>query len=129
MIEVTLPWPSPKLNPNAARRLHWGKRARAAKSYKRDCGWVCAAARVRPVTFARAAVAITFFPPDAQRRDLDNMLASIKAGLDAVSTAMGLDDSLFDLTLSRGAPRPGGAVLLRITDAAAPPPSFEASTS
>lgn len=121
MIEVTLPWPSPKLNPNTARRLHWGKRASLAKRYKRDCGWACVAAGVRPAGFAHAKVAVTFHPPDAQRRDLDNMLAAIKAGLDAVSAALRIDDSLFDLSLSRGAPRPGGAVVLRIV--AAEPPS------
>lgn len=120
MIEIELPWPSPKLNPNAARRLHWGKRAAVAKRYKRDCGWACKAAGVRPAGFARAAVAVTFHPPDRQRRDLDNMLASIKAGLDAVSAAVGIDDSLFDLSLSRGTPRTGGAVVVRIVEAPAP---------
>lgn len=119
MIEVTLPWPSPKLNPNKARRLHWGKRASTAKRYKQDCGWACKAAGLRPVAFTHAAVTITFHPPDAQRRDIDNMLAAIKAGLDAVSAAVGIDDSLFDLNLTRGKPVVGGAVVVRIAPALA----------
>lgn len=117
MIEVTLPWTPPKLNPNNAKGLHWGTRAKAAKRYKRDCGWSCVAAGVRPAGFTRAAVAITFHAPDAQRRDLDNMLAAIKAGLDAISAALRIDDSHFDLSLSRGEPRAGGAVVVRIVDA------------
>lgn len=117
MIEITLPWPPSKLNPNAARRLHWGKRAGAAKRYRRDCGWACVAAGVRVIAADRATVAITFRPPDRQRRDLDNMLAAIKPGLDAVSTAVGIDDSLFDLTLARGEPVAGGAVIVRVTPA------------
>lgn len=119
MIEVTLPWPPTALNPNTARRLHWSKRAKAAKRYKKDCGWICQAARLRPVAFSEAAVAITFHPPDAQRRDLDNMLAAIKAGLDAISIAIDVDDSLFALSISRGSPIAGGAVVVRISDAAA----------
>lgn len=113
-IEVTLPWPSPKLNPNQARRLHWGKRASHAKRYRTDCGWACKAAGLRPASFARAAVSVTFCPPDAQRRDIDNMLAAIKSGLDAVSAAVGIDDSLFELSLARGKPTAGGAVIVRI---------------
>ena len=122
MIEVTLPWPPPRLNPNA--RTHWGKRARAAKRYKLDCGWACRAAGVRPLAVARAAVAVTFHPPDKQRRDLDNMLAAIKAGLDAISAAIGVDDSLFELAVARGEPRTGGEVVVRVTEAAAPAPTI-----
>ncbi len=124
MITITLPWPSPKLNPNA--RIHWGKRAKASKRYKLDCGWACKAAGVRPLAIKRAAVAVTFHPPDKQRRDLDNMVASIKAGLDAVSAAVGVDDSRFELILARGEPRPGGAVIVHICDASASIPSTEA---
>lgn len=125
MMQVTLPWPSPKLNPNQARGQHWGKRAKLSKRYKTDCGWACKAAGLRPLSAARAAVSITFHPPDATRRDLDNMLAAIKSGLDAVSAAVAVDDSLFELTLARGAPVAGGAVVITIMAAAAadqPPP-------
>lgn len=115
MITITLPWPPPKLNPNA--RVHWSKRAKATKRYKLDSGWACKAAGARPLPITRAAIAVTFHPPDAQRRDLDNMLAAIKAGLDAVSAAIGVDDSHFHLTLSRGAPRAGGEVIVHVTDA------------
>jgi crossover junction endodeoxyribonuclease RusA len=119
MIEVTLPWPPAKLNPNRSKGLHWGKRASTAKRYKRDCGWACVAAGLRPVAFTHAAVSVTFCPPDPQRRDLDNMLASIKAGLDAISAAVAIDDSLFELSLARGAPVAGGAVIVRIAPASA----------
>ena len=45
---------------------------------------------------------ITFHPPDNRRRDLDNMLASIKSGLDGISDALGVDDSTWTLTIRRG---------------------------
>ncbi|MBW6524438.1 hypothetical protein KZ810_13095 [Sphingomonas sp. RHCKR47] len=118
MMQVTLPWPSPKLNPNRSRGQHWGKRAKLSKRYKIDCGWACKAAGLRPLAAARAAVSITFHPPDANRRDLDNMLAAIKSGLDAVSVAVAVDDGLSELTLARGAPVSGGAVVVTIAAAA-----------
>jgi crossover junction endodeoxyribonuclease RusA len=55
----------------------------------------------RPLS-ARLAVVLTVFPPDARRRDLDNLL---KATLDAL-TAAGIwaDDALIDdLRIQRGA--------------------------
>lgn len=60
---------------------------------------------------------ICFHPPDKRRRDLDNMLASIKSGLDGISDAIGVDDSQWSLSLSRGEPVPGGAVAIEITTA------------
>jgi crossover junction endodeoxyribonuclease RusA len=67
---------------------------------------------------------LTFHPPDKRKRDLDNMLASVKSGLDGVSDAMGVDDSRWSLTLRRGEPTPGGAVVIEVKlagDAAAIP--------
>jgi crossover junction endodeoxyribonuclease RusA len=114
-LTITLPWPPSGLNPNNAKGSHWGKRAKLAKRYKRDCGWACVAARVRKLGYDRAVLAITFHPPDGARRDIDNMLAAIKAGLDAVSTAIGIDDSRFDLRLARGEPTDGGSVVIAVT--------------
>jgi len=48
-------------------------------------------------------VKVTFFPPDKRRRDLDNMLASLKSGLDGVSDVVGIDDSKWTLSVSKAA--------------------------
>src|SRR3546814_7576318 len=58
------------------------------------------AARLKPVD-GPMALRIEFYPPDKRRRDLDNMLASFKYGIDAVAEAMGVDDSLFEFRLCR----------------------------
>ena len=47
-------------------------------------------------------VSITFHPPSNRRQDLDNMLASIKSGLDGVADAIGVDDSNWTITIARG---------------------------
>ena len=38
---------------------------------------------------------ITFFTPDARKRDLDNLLAAMKPALDGMAQAIGVDDALF----------------------------------
>ena len=54
----------------------------------------------------RIRARITFHAPDNRHRDMDNMLASIKAGIDAVAKAIEVDDSRWDLVLERGMPKP-----------------------
>lgn len=64
----------------------------------------------------RCHLAIQFCPPNRRKRDLDNMLASLKATLDGLSDAMGVDDSGWSLTLTRGEPVKGGAVFITIQE-------------
>jgi len=74
---IRLPWPPRELSPNSRkdRRAVTPKR----KAY-RDAGFYAAKASGLAVAHD-ATLAIRFHPPDRRRRDLDNMLASIKAGL------------------------------------------------
>ena len=53
-----------------------------------------------------------FVPPDAHRRDADNLLAASKAAIDALSQVTGVDDSKFSFTIKMGAPRKPAAVVL-----------------
>jgi len=57
---------------------------------------------------------ITFCPPNKSRRDEDNMLASIKAGLDGVAEAWRVDDSRFRLAIEIGDVVKHGAVILEV---------------
>lgn len=59
---------------------------------------------------------ITFNPPDRRKRDLDNLLASIKSHLDGVADVIGVDDSKWGLTLVRGEVVKGGAVKVEVVD-------------
>ena len=40
-------------------------------------------------------IEITFYPPDRRHRDADNMVASIKAGLDGLADALKVNDRQF----------------------------------
>ena len=104
---VTLPWPPKALSTNS-RKAHRHSTAER-KKYKQDC-WVL----TKEAKFRAFHLDITFHPPDGRRRDLDNMLAAIKYGLDGVAAAMGIDDSFFEFTIRRGdVMRPHGAVVIR----------------
>jgi crossover junction endodeoxyribonuclease RusA len=110
---VSLPWPSPLLSPNA--RAHWRVRAKAAAGYRADSFYATRAALGRSRPIAPVVMTVEFRPPDNRRRDRDNMIASIKAALDGMADAFGIDDSEFKPTFTVGDPTPGGAVNVTIT--------------
>jgi len=114
-VRVDLPWPPSALKPNGSHG-HWSKKSTAAKRYKADCAIVCRAAGLHPVTVESAHLSLRFCPPDRRRRDIDNMLATVKYGLDAISEAIGVDDQHFGFTLTRGEPVKGGSVQVTITE-------------
>jgi crossover junction endodeoxyribonuclease RusA len=94
---VTYPWMPKELNPNS--RVHWATLAKKKKLYKELCFVLTKEAKLPKVIGDRAHLEITFFKPNKIRRDLDNCLASFKAGLDGISQALGLDDSRFLLAI------------------------------
>lgn len=113
---IRLPWPPAKSSPNGSQGDFHGK-ARAGRSYKADCGWICKAQAVQPFgpSVGGVHVEVTFHPPTAHAYDLDNMLARCKRGLDAVAEAIGVDDrDWLSMRLERGDKVKGGAVLVRV---------------
>jgi crossover junction endodeoxyribonuclease RusA len=44
-------------------------------------------------------VTLRVYPPDKRRRDWDNVIASLKSGLDGIADALGIDDSRFRLSI------------------------------
>lgn len=115
---VELPWPSSQLSPNA--RGHWTRLAQAKKAYRARCRAIAGVAA--PILSEalqrlpeRLDVAITFVPPDRRARDLDNLLASMKSGLDGLADALGVDDSRWRLQIEMaGETTPGGIVLVDV---------------
>tara|TARA_R110000796_G_scaffold117736_1_gene230802 strand:- start:32341 stop:32685 length:345 start_codon:yes stop_codon:yes gene_type:complete len=110
-MEIKLSWPPKELNPNA--RIHHHALARAKAAYKAACGWEMKAQGVQSIDATALHVSLTFYPPNRIRRDLDNMLSSMKAGLDALSDVLGVDDSLWSITITK-AQETGGYVLIEV---------------
>lgn len=95
MITCILPWPPMRLNPNV--RQHWSAHARAKRLYRAACHIHARAQGVGRLQAEKVAVRLVFVPPDRRRRDLDNLIAAMKAGLDGLADALGVDDRCFTL--------------------------------
>ena len=111
---IDLPWPHKSLSPNA--RIHWAPKAKLTASYRSECGWRARAQGVYPTDADRVRMTITFCPPDARRRDVQNMIGSVKALVDGLQDALGLDDSRFVIAYVLGPIVKGGAVRVEIEE-------------
>lgn len=96
MLTFTFGWPNRLLSPNVPG--HWAKKAAAKKAYRTACKRIVEETEgsMPPIPPDGAVrVSMRFFPPSRRRMDLDNALASMKAGLDGLADGLGCDDSLF----------------------------------
>jgi len=118
-VKVTLPWPDASLSPNRKNGRHWGSVHAAKGKRLADARFLVVAEMCRTSYVPPAgtlALVVTFHAPDKRRRDLDNLLAAMKSDFDGISQALGVDDQLFNpLTLRRGEPIKGGAVVVEVT--------------
>lgn len=105
---ISLCWPDKALSPNFRSRSHW-PRTNALKKARKEAWATAMVAKwntIRPE--GRVALKVTFYPPDNRARDRDNLIASLKPIQDGLADALGIDDSLFDVTYSFGpASKPG----------------------
>ena len=120
MIEITLPWPDKRLNPNA--RVHWRKKAVAVKEAKEMAYFTPISypakffAAVTPSMYEWEAKYI-FYQPDKRKRDIDNCLSMMKPYQDGVCSAMQIDDSRIKRTiLEWGEVVKGGKVVLTLEE-------------
>ena len=117
-MRIELPWPDSSLAPNRKNGRHWGAVHSAKVKRLADARYLTLYA-MRSTGYVppagALALSLTFCPPDRRRRDLDNLLAAMKADFDGVSQALGIDDQLFEpLTLRRGDLVKGGVVVLEV---------------
>lgn len=116
-MQVTLPWPDRVLSPNKS--SHWAKKARAKGKAKHDAYFLTAAAnsgkdRINPQHDDIINVTATFHPKTHNLPDADNCLASLKAALDGIAAALGVDDRQFRPVPIIGEPIKGGQVVVNI---------------
>jgi Holliday junction resolvase RusA-like endonuclease len=81
MNAVSLPWPDPALSPNG--RVHYMVRHKAVNKYRQTASYYGNGAR----TLAKPVCAILPLVATRRRRDLDNVLASLKSALDGLTDA------------------------------------------
>lgn len=104
-MKITLPWPDPRLFPNAKRRLHWSKYRRPAKD-AREYAWAMA---LKAGAKGRITV-VSFHPPDRRHRDDDGMIGAFKHYRDGIADATGVDDKHYRPTYTFGHPVKGGRI-------------------
>lgn len=96
VLTFKLPFMPQILNPNA--RPHRLRLAAEKKKYRAACGWECKAWGVNRFKADTIHLHIEFHPPNARKRDRDNMIAAFKAGQDAIADILGRDDSEFHVS-------------------------------
>lgn len=97
----TLPFPPRECSPNA--RVHWGVKARAASEYRQTCKVLGRSAynKGNAPLQDRVDVSITFVLTSKRRRDLDNLVAMFKPGMDGlVDGGLLRDDSIWDIRVT-----------------------------
>lgn len=93
MNTVKLPWPPKELSPNNT--AHWSKKSKYKKQYRLHCWILSKESKLIAPADGKIKMKVTFFPPDKRHRDADNMVASIKSGLDGVADALQVNDKRF----------------------------------
>lgn len=115
MQEIILPWPTRNLSPNS--RAHWALRAKSKKESREYARIATLQAKITGLPESgRLAVWIDGYAPDRRHRDVDNFLASLKAALDGVADALGINDKRFvPYPYIKDEVKKGGEVRIRIT--------------
>ena len=113
LFDLTLPWPPSTLSPNS--RQHWAQLAKAKKAYRGHC-WVQAISQgAHKLDADRLEIGLEFVPPNRRKFDLDNLLSRMKSGLDGLVDAIGVDDSRWQISLSRAEPLAPGFVHITVS--------------
>jgi crossover junction endodeoxyribonuclease RusA len=117
-LRIILPWPPKTLSPNT-RHAHWSQLAKAKKDYRAACAEQAiaqgAAARMFP---GKCTVTMVFVQPDRRARDLDNLIAAMKSGLDGLADALKANDRDWALAAIIDHTRIGGFVEITVQEAA-----------
>lgn len=111
MNKLVFPWPPKELSPNV--RTHWAVHYRAKKKYRKQCEDI-ARDYVLPEA-ERYKINMVFYTKTKRKPDKDNLVAMMKAGIDGIADALGVDDGRFDYGEPEfGKPVKGGAVVIEI---------------
>lgn len=92
---ITLPWVSNALSPNE--KQHPMQVHKARKRAKHDAFFATKSAKVSVPADGRIPYDLHFWPPGGGRYDEDNLIARMKAPLDGIAAALGVDDSRFKI--------------------------------
>ena len=92
--------PPSELFPNALRRIHWSKRAKAEKDAREEAYMLAHSAEERK-PFKKASIAYYFYIPDNRKRDIEALIGAAKPYVDGlVDAGVIVDDDSFHLPIA-----------------------------
>jgi crossover junction endodeoxyribonuclease RusA len=111
---LTLPWPKPALWQNT--RGHFMARARAVKAARHDTAIYAMSCGLRKGVYQSARIRWDFIPPNRVKRDVSNIIGALKAHIDGIADALGVDDATFRHVWPEvlSEPQPGGAIIAHV---------------
>jgi len=113
-MKIELPWLDPRLSPNKG--THWGKKSKLKKIRKNNAFWF-AKEQKTPTVRDKYHLSIVFHPPGNYGYDADNALATIKAEVDGIALAWGVNDKHFIYDhISIGDTHKGGKIIIELKD-------------
>lgn len=112
-MKVEFDFPPAILFPNRSKGKHWGVMHKSKTEYREACYWLT---KQQAGGWKHAGgdlhLTVTFMMPDKRHRDADNCLAAVKAGLDGMADALGVNDRHFQpITIARIAGAGKGLVI------------------
>lgn len=113
-LKLMLPWPDPVLNPN--QRKHWAVKKDAKRAAKQTAFAITYNTGVKLDPEKNYQVDLIFCPPNRSIRDLDNLQTSMKAALDGMCRALGIDDKMIRPVPDWGPVVQGGKVEITIVE-------------
>lgn len=118
---VELPFPAGELMQNRTAGRHWTVSHDAKVAQRQEAylltRQVIVASGFEAQDGARYRVEMDFHAPDNRRRDTSNLHAAMKAALDGIAEAMGVDDSRFTQHEQRaGHMHYTGSVVVRVSE-------------
>ena len=108
---LTFSWYPKELSPN--NNSHFHIKAKHKAIYKESCFWLTKEANIPSGDYKE--LYIIFYKPNRRHMDLDNMLASIKSGLDGMCQALEIDDRCFKKITVEIAEEIGGMIKIKVT--------------
>ena len=114
--QIKLPWPATELWPNRQKGRPWTYSYRAKRAQVDATAQVCVDAGLHRLTVADGPISLVLIacPPTRNRWDGDGLVGALKAHLDTIARALGVDDSRFSAEVVRGDRCRYGAVLVEI---------------
>lgn len=109
---ITLAWPDIRLSQNG--RGHHMALARLVKHNRAVAGWIAKAAGCRVLPPQILPVTITYHPPN-NRRDRQNVEATMKAAIDGIAEVIGINDGKWRISHVWGDyDKPNGKVVVTL---------------